>query len=78
MACAGAGGARLGVGQRVASSASGGGTQVHLLTRLARPKLVTLIERDPEMITIACDWFDLRKLGPLEFMCGEAQDLLPR
>ena len=55
----------------------GGGTQVHLLTRLARPKLVTLIERDPEMITIACDWFDLRKLGPLEFMCGEAQDLLP-
>ena len=29
------------------------------------------------MITIACDGFELRKLGPLEFMCGEAQDLLP-
>ena len=26
----------------------GGGTQVHMLTRLARPKLVTLIERDPD------------------------------
>src|SRR5262249_1464127 len=54
-----------------------GGSGVCVVRRLAGPKLGTLIERDPEMITIACDWFDLRKLGPLEFMCGEAQDLLP-
>lgn len=55
----------------------GGGTQVHLLRRLARPRLVTVIERDPVMVRVACDWFGLRGLGRLEFLCGDAERIVP-
>lgn len=55
----------------------GGGTQVHLLERLARPRRVTVIERDPLIVRVACDWFGLRELGGLEFLCGDAERIVP-
>lgn len=55
----------------------GGGTQVHLLTRLARPRGVTVIERDPVIVRVACDWFGLRGLSGLEFLCGDAERIVP-
>jgi len=55
----------------------GGGTQVHLLARLVQPRLVTIVERDPVMMRVACEWFGLRALGPLEFLCGDAERLVP-
>jgi protein-L-isoaspartate O-methyltransferase len=55
----------------------GGGTQVHLLARLAQPRAMTLIERDPVIVRVACDWFGLRELGGLEFLCGDAERIVP-
>jgi protein-L-isoaspartate O-methyltransferase len=55
----------------------GGGTQVHLLTRLVRPRLVTVIERDPAILRVARDWFALRRVGRIEFLCGDATRLVP-
>jgi len=55
----------------------GGGTQVHLLRRLARPRLITVIERDPIILRVACEWFGLRELGRLEFLCGDAERIVP-
>lgn len=52
----------------------GGGTQVHLLHLLARPRLVTVIERDPAVIRIAERWFGLAPLGPFEYICADALD----
>ena len=54
----------------------GGGTQVHLLTRLARPREMAVIERDPVIVQVACDWFGLRELGGLEFLCGDADRIV--
>ena len=53
----------------------GGGTQVHLLRRLARPRLITVIERDPVIVRVACEWFGLGAPGRLEFLCGDAHRL---
>jgi spermidine synthase len=50
----------------------GGGTQVHLLRRLARPRRISAIERDPAIVQVARDWFGLARLGGLEFLCDEA------
>ena len=50
----------------------GGGTQIHLLRRLARPRLITVIERDPAIVRIADDWFGLGAVGPMEIFCAEA------
>jgi hypothetical protein len=55
----------------------GGGTQAHLVTRLARPRELTVIERDPVIVRVACDYFGLRRLGGLEFLCGEAERIVP-
>src|SRR5216117_3054140 len=55
----------------------GGGTQVHLLERLARPRLVTVIERDPLIVRIACRWFGLAGVGRLELLCGDAERIVP-
>lgn len=52
----------------------GGGTQVHLLHHVARPRLVTVIERDPAVVRVADRWFGLASLGPFEYICGEAMD----
>jgi hypothetical protein len=50
----------------------GGGTQVHLLQQLAQPREIAVIERDPVIVRVACDWFGLRRLSGLEFLCGDA------
>jgi spermidine synthase len=50
----------------------GGGTQIHLLRRIARPRRISAIERDPAIVRVARDWFGLARLGGLEFLCGDA------
>ena len=54
----------------------GGGTQVHLLDARARPRLITVIERDPVIMQVALEWFGLRPLGPLECYAGDATDVV--
>src|SRR5215467_11204869 len=44
----------------------GGGTQVHLLRRLVHPRRITAIERDPEILRVANDWFGLSTIAGLE------------
>ena len=53
----------------------GGGTQVHLLHTRARPRLVTVIERDPVIMRAALMWFGLGPLGPLECYAGDASQV---
>jgi hypothetical protein len=55
----------------------GGGTQVHLLTERIRPRLITVIERDPVIIRLATRWFGLDAREGLEFLCGEAERVIP-
>ena len=55
----------------------GGGTQVHMLQRLAQPREIAVIERDPVIVRVACDWFGLRRLGGLQFLCGDATRIVP-
>jgi spermidine synthase len=55
----------------------GGGTQAHLLARLTRPRRITVIERDPVIVRVACDWFGLRALSGLEFLVGDAERVVP-
>jgi spermidine synthase len=50
----------------------GGGTQIHLLRRLVRPRRISAIERDPAIVGVARDWFGLARVGGLEFLCDEA------
>lgn len=50
----------------------GGGTQVHLLRRLVRPRQITAIERDPAILRVADEWFGLRAVTGIEFLCAEA------
>jgi spermidine synthase len=50
----------------------GGGTQVHLLRRLVRPRRITVIERDAVILHAAQDWFGLREVPALEYLCGDA------
>lgn len=39
---------------------------------MTRPRLVTVIERDPVMVRIALDWFGVDRVGPLELVCADA------
>jgi protein-L-isoaspartate O-methyltransferase len=55
----------------------GGGTQVHMLQQIAAPREITVIERDPVIVRVACDWFGLRRLSGLEFLCGDATRIVP-
>jgi spermidine synthase len=50
----------------------GGGTQIHLLRRLVRPRRISAIERDPAIVRVARDWFGLADVGGVEFLCDEA------
>jgi spermidine synthase len=49
----------------------GGGTQIHLLRLLARPRRITVIERDPAIIEVARRWFGLADVA-IEYLCGDA------
>jgi hypothetical protein len=51
----------------------GGGTQAHLVHRLSTPRLISAIERDRVILDVACRWFGLAELGPMEFYCGDAE-----
>jgi hypothetical protein len=53
----------------------GGGTQVHLLDARVRPRLITVVERDPVIMQVALEWFGLREAGPLECYCGDATEV---
>lgn len=55
----------------------GGGTQIHLLRRMARPRHITVIERDPAIIDVARTWFGLDDIPGLEMCCGDAAEILP-
>jgi spermidine synthase len=50
----------------------GGGTQIHLLRRLIRPRRISAIERDPTIVRVAQDWFGLADVDGVEFLCEEA------
>jgi spermidine synthase len=50
----------------------GGATQVHLLRRKRRPRLITIVERDAIVIRVAQEWFGLREVGGVEFLCADA------
>jgi spermidine synthase len=50
----------------------GGGTQIHLLRRLVRPRRISAIERDPAIVRVARDWFGLARVGGVEFLCADA------
>jgi spermidine synthase len=55
----------------------GGGTQLHLLQARVRPRRVTVIERDPVIVRVARRCFGLDAIPNLEFLCGEAQTIVP-
>ena len=55
----------------------GGGTQLHLLQQRRSPCAITVIERDPAILHVATAWFGLRALGPLEFLCEDADRVVP-
>jgi spermidine synthase len=55
----------------------GGGTQVHLLRRVARPRRITVVERDAAIVDVARTWFGLDQVPALEICCGDAADVLP-
>lgn len=55
----------------------GGGTQVHLLRRLRKPRRITVIERDPAIVDVARAWFGLDTVPGLEICAGEAAEMLP-
>lgn len=55
----------------------GGGTQVHMLRQLVAPRLVTVVERDPTIVRVAARWFGLRALDRLEFLCDDADRVVP-
>ncbi|MBI2216990.1 MAG: hypothetical protein HYU51_06790 [Candidatus Rokubacteria bacterium] len=55
----------------------GGGTQIHLVRRIARPRRITVIERDPVIVDVARVWFGLDAMPGLEVCCGDAADILP-
>lgn len=56
----------------------GGGTQIHLLHELVTPSAVTVIERDPLIIRVARDWFELDRTAGIEVICGAAEAVVPR
>ena len=51
----------------------GGGTQVHLLRALTKPRAITAVERDPVVLRAAQEWFGLREIGGIEYLCAEAE-----
>jgi spermidine synthase len=55
----------------------GGGTQLHLLHARTLPSAVTVIERDPAILTAALDWFGLRAFGGVEYLVGDVERVVP-
>ena len=55
----------------------GGGTQPLLLSARARPRSVTVVERDPVILRVAQRYFGLTRLHCAEFLCGDIEHVLP-
>jgi len=55
----------------------GGGTQPLLLSSRARPRWVTVVERDPVILQVARQYFGLTRLQRAEFLCGDIEHVLP-
>jgi spermidine synthase len=51
----------------------GGGTQLHLLRALVKPREMVAVERDPVILEAAHRWFGLRDLGGVEYLCTDAE-----
>jgi spermidine synthase len=51
----------------------GGGTQLHLLRALVKPREMAAVERDPVILRAAYEWFGLRDLGGVEYLCTDAE-----
>lgn len=51
----------------------GGGTQLHLLRALTKPRALTAVERDPVILRAAHEWFGLRDLDGVEYLCADAE-----
>ena len=51
----------------------GGGTQIHIVRMLAKPREITTVERDPVILRAAHEWFGLSGVGGVEYHCTDAQ-----
>ena len=56
---------------------AGGCTQIHLLHARARPRAVTVVERDPVILQVAQRYFRLDHVPRAEFLCAAIEDVLP-
>jgi len=56
---------------------AGGGSQPLLLSSRARPRWVTVVERDPVILQVAQRYFGLARLERAEFLCGDIEHVLP-
>jgi len=65
--------ARLPRRPRVLLVGLGGGTQLHLLRALTTPRALTAVERDPVILRAAYEWFGLRDIGGVEYLCADAE-----
>jgi len=65
--------ARLPARPRALLVGLGGGTQLHLLRAIARPRELAAVERDPVVLRAAYRWFGLKDLGGVEYLCTDAE-----
>lgn len=56
---------------------AGGGTQILLLSRWARPRWLTIVERDPVILQVAQRYFGLGRVHRAEFLCNPLDRVLP-
>jgi len=56
---------------------AGGGTQLRLLSSRARPRWMTVVERDPVILQVARRYFGLGGLEHAEFLCADIERALP-
>jgi len=55
----------------------GGGTQLRLLAARARPRFITVVERDPVIVQVALRYFGLARLPRIEVLCEDIERVLP-
>jgi spermidine synthase len=51
----------------------GGGTQIHIVRMLSKPRAITAVERDDVVLRAAHEWSGLRGVGGIEYLCTDAQ-----
>jgi predicted membrane-bound spermidine synthase len=55
----------------------GGGAALHIMQRQIEPASITVIERDRHVVELARDFFDLRAVGRVHVVNGDARATLP-